>query len=623
MKSIFVFEDINAPILFKIILFFRKDKIFILLEKNNFFKKFYILILNIFNIHICLIEDFYAGDIKFKGEAITLYSSKLSRKVIPKIFKNILYNLDLNKNNKLNKFNKFYLMKLISHDVEKVCLKFLLIEHFVPHKKIIFLNSLNTLNENFLRNVLEFNSIKFHKKNFFFINFFFYFHVFLFEILRSKFINFLFKDLKNNLKKNNKILSFQAYSISTNKSLRSQPYWLDYLINQKKNINYFIVYNNFFFRNKSNPKILESEKKLNKEKIYTIPKTLIYQYQSVYDTLHFLYNLFFVFRKSNFQENYLYLKFLFFKNFCQNLYKFSKKEKFKMFVLEENYTQEADAACFVAKKLKKKSISLQYSNLGSKSISMISLCDTQMIFSDLYKKIFSYKGYKPSSFFISGNMFVNDQSEMIERSKILVKKMRNKNVKFIIAYFDERIDKNKFGNNSLDENYREFYELLEYVKKNKKLGLIVKSQFIRYTPSRVYKNNNLIKSLMMSGRYIELENGKLGIGRNDVLPIEAAISSDLTINHKYGATAGLEAAIIGKRSILLNRHGYKSLHDKLYQKANIEFTDVKIAINNIDKYINGKNNSLGDWKKIIHYFCNIKKNKSKDRINQFILKKLK
>ena len=196
-------------------------------------------------------------------------------------------------------------------------------------------------------------------------------------------------------------------------------------------------------------------------------------------------------------------------------------------------------------------------------------------------------------------------------------------MKFIIAYFDERIDKSKFGNNSLDENYREFSELLEYVTKNKKLGIIVKSQFIKYTPSRVYKNNKLIENLMMSGRYIELENGKVGIGRNDVLPIEAAISSDLTINHKYGATAALEAAIIGKRSILLNRHGYKSLHDKLYQKGNIEFSDVKTAINNLDKYIDGKNNSFGDWKKIIGYFCKIKKNKSKHKINQFIIKQLK
>ena len=41
-------------------------------------------------------------------------------------------------------------------------------------------------------------------------------------------------------------------------------------MNKNKNINYFIVYDNFFFRNKSNPKILDSEKKLNNRKIYTI-----------------------------------------------------------------------------------------------------------------------------------------------------------------------------------------------------------------------------------------------------------------------------------------------------------------------------------------------------------------
>ena len=122
MKKKIIFEALNFKAFLKIILVFRNSEIFIVDKNQAVLSKIFYNILKFLKLNIRYFNNFYAGDIKFRGEAITLYSLKLARKVIPKIFNNILCNIDLNKDNKLNKFSKFYLMKLISHDVERVCL---------------------------------------------------------------------------------------------------------------------------------------------------------------------------------------------------------------------------------------------------------------------------------------------------------------------------------------------------------------------------------------------------------------------------------------------------------------------------------------------------------------------
>ena len=144
MKSIFVFEDINITILFKIFLFFRKDKIFILLEKNNSLKKFYILILNILSIHIYLIEDFYAGDIKRNNQAITLEAYNHTNKSVSLILRKIQKFIFKEKfiNNKEHDYSKLHVAKLLISELNLLYVKYFIIDHFVPGKKKIFLKEI-------------------------------------------------------------------------------------------------------------------------------------------------------------------------------------------------------------------------------------------------------------------------------------------------------------------------------------------------------------------------------------------------------------------------------------------------------------------------------------------------
>lgn len=622
MKSIFVFEDINITILFKIFLFFRKDKIFILLEKSNFLKKFYILILNILSIHIYLIEDFYAGDIKRNNQAITLEAYNHTNKSVSLILKKIQKFIFKEKfiNNKEHDYSKLYVAKLLISELNLLYVKYFIIEHFVPGKKKIFLKQFNFLNEHLLSDIQYLNEIKFQKNKFFLLYFFLNLFKDIFEYIWALLLNIFSKKIKIDFKKSKNILTFQYGTVSLNKSLRSQPYWLDTNEAIKKNYNLFIIKNCNFLKSKSIPKILEKEKLLNEKNIYILPSNLIFKYNSFFLVVKNFVKYFSCFDQKNICNKYLKLKLIIFLNYTSYLKNFLKINNFNLVVLEENYLLSSDAACLASSELGIKSISIQYSNLGILSIPMIAICDLQLVFSKSFKKIYKFENLSPKKFYEVGDIFISNQKNLLQRSNKTKENFSSKGVKFVICYFDERIDFSKFGNNSFESNQRELNHLFKYVLNDNSVGLITKSQFIRYSLSRLYKSNVLLSDLIKTGRYIELEKGEVGIGRNDILPIEAASSADVCLSQKFGATAGLNSAVIMKKTILLNRHGYKTVHDHIYEKStnNICFEDINEALKEIKKLQHSTEVNVGDWNEILPYFYPFKDRLAKERVMSII-----
>ena len=99
---------------------------------------------------------------------------------------------------------------------------------------------------------------------------------------------------------------------------------------------------------------------------------------------------------------------------------------------------------------------------------------------------------------------------------------------------------------------------------------------------------------------MELSKGE---HRNDILPSEAALASDICINHKIGGTAGLESAVFGVRSILLDPFNSYCFYDNLFNETDIIFKDINNVINAIIKFRIGLAHlNIGDWSSILHNF---------------------
>jgi len=169
-----IFDDLDLFIFFKIIVFFRKKKIYIFLEKNFFFKKIYLLIIKSVKINITLIENFYAGDIKKNNQAITLDVLNHTNKNLSLILKKLIITLKKEKfiDNSNYPHLKLHIAKLIQPELDKLYLKYFLIDHFISSRKKIFLKQLNFIYKDDLHDIEYLKDIDFYKNKSFFLTFF-------------------------------------------------------------------------------------------------------------------------------------------------------------------------------------------------------------------------------------------------------------------------------------------------------------------------------------------------------------------------------------------------------------------------------------------------------------------
>ena len=273
----------------------------------------------------------------------------------------------------------------------------------------------------------------------------------------------------------------------------------------------------------------------------------------------------------------------------------------RVFVMKESIGHYATAMQLCAEKIGVRTIAIQYSNLGFIAPSMMTTADVFLSFSGMYKQIFSYRDLTPKKFFPIGYIYDGIKELVLEKATAHRSKLQAKGAKFIISYFDESVQSDRWGLMSKEDHLAELHYLALAVLEDQSLGVIVKTQFMKNSPSQLYPNNELILRAKATGRYLELQKGK---HRNDVYPIEAAIASDFCIGHKFGATAALEAAVAGVRTIILDSYGSKTNWDKIYGTANIEFQNINEALQAFEQYRKGEASyqDLGDWEPILHYF---------------------
>ena len=272
----------------------------------------------------------------------------------------------------------------------------------------------------------------------------------------------------------------------------------------------------------------------------------------------------------------------------------------KAFMTCENYFLDADAMNLIGPKMGIQTFSYQYSNMSEIGPIMMSTADTLFTFSELFHKRFSNNSIKPNSFYDIGYPYDSSFSLVKKRAEKLRKQLVNNGSQFTISYFDESVqdDKDKYGMVSSNNNYKEVLELAKLVLKEKTISVIIKTQFWKNSPSVLYNMDTIIEAALATGRFIELLNGK---HRNSVFPAEASLASDLVISHAIGGTAGLEVALAGGRSILLNPYSMQGANIELFKQADILYDNINIALNVISLFRQGKPEykDLGDWSPII------------------------
>ena len=478
----------------------------------------------------------------------------------------------------------------------------------------VIINKPDYFNEKYLPSELRFKKIIWYKRNK--VNFK---KSKLFILLYILFcmINALWRDFIYLFKKKTKFINptislIQEDNISLDRSLRTQPHWL-FKYKNIENLNVVI-----FSEEKFHDKKL---KDFNSNNIFIVNPKKIKSLKMTSDChKKILSYIKFLLLNRNNPFNYVLTKLLldyyFYSSYCKDM-------NIKGFMTAENYMPISTVMSMMSSKNLLKSFSYQYSNMGRVSPIMQTTSDVMFTFSNTFQERWSKYNMKPKKFKNVG--YIYSSSFPLVKSKInyYKNKFKKKNGDFYITIFDESFQKNKdkFGFFTKDQYCEEIKKLVDYTTQNKSITIITKSKFSKNSAQKLCKSIEL-ENLIKNSRWLEISTG---FPRNIILPCEATVLSDIIIGNAVGGTSALEAALFGKRAILINPSNLEDPNIKLYQDCNIIFKNLDEALNAISEYRNGnpKYFDLGNWEKILHHFDSFRDNNAAERIYNYILEELK
>ncbi len=601
-----------------------KFNIYILEKISSSKSKFLFWLLTKLNYKLSII-DFFAGHLKTSsGETVTFAAVREASSASVNLIKDSNYSALLFKflpSDYDSKVIDIFLYKLIYNDLYYIFLRSMIVESLCNAKNpLLIIKKLKKINPSDLKQKCNLVNIDFyHSINFFsFTLFKSYTYYFITQIIKTFSYQLSFKkniNLNTNLPA---LLSFQSNTLREDLSLRGEPNWVD-RNNTSPSHNTFILSQASSFK-KSGFKIPTAEdfNKLEINNVFSIPIHSVSQIPNLKHILNF-FKTGFKYRK-HITENvkYYLLELLFLYYDSINFEKFLKKHNIKLVYFAESATSES--LCLISKKLKIKTLAQQYSNLPFFSVIMTGKVDMFLLFSNIYEKCFKLEGVGPVSFKSTGYSYAYAHKYISERSKSHRSVFENQGVDFVICYFDERVDlNNKWGTVDNDSHLHDLIKLLDFILENKNIGLVIKSQFMKYSPSNWYPNEDIFKKALSTNRYLELNEGD-AINRNDILPTEAALVADICVSQKFGATAALESAVLQKRTILINKYPVKTEFDDLYSKSQIVFNSMQEIIDAIKEFtLNNKDYSnLGDWSPIINDFNEFRDLDNQKRVRETI-----
>ncbi len=290
----------------------------------------------------------------------------------------------------------------------------------------------------------------------------------------------------------------------------------------------------------------------------------------------------------------------------------------KAFMTRENYLISANAMFLISPYMDITTISYQTSNNGKSAPQIMTTADKMLTFAPHWHHLWTHYGVAPGEFIDIGYAYDSSFEKLRARSNSLRDKLAKAGAQFVICFYDENAVNDKYSYISPEDHDAEVLSLLELVVNDPSIGLVVKTKLQRNSPQNLDRIADTRAAAMATGRYAELVHGNTH--RNITFPAEAAILADIAISHAVGATAALEAALNGTRSILLNPYGIKGNNDELFAKADIMYPSMHAALKAIRDFRTGvpEKSNLGDWSPIINQFDPFRDGNAGHRMRQIL-----
>mgnify|MGYP001156897749 CR=1 FL=1 len=196
--------------------------------------------------------------------------------------------------------------------------------------------------------------------------------------------------------------------------------------------------------------------------------------------------------------------------------------------------------------------------------------------------------------------------------------LKQKGAKHILCYTDENSgDDSRWhtGHPFMRENYA---FMLEKLMTNPWLGLVIKPKTPQTLRQRLGPMAELLKEAEATGRCYVFEDGLI---QGSYPPVAAGLAADVAIHgHLSGGTAGVELALAGIPTLLLDREGWPT--SPLYQlgKGQVVFTDWEQLWEACTQHwaTPGGIPGFGDWSSILDELDSFRDGRAAERMGTYV-----
>jgi hypothetical protein len=207
------------------------------------------------------------------------------------------------------------------------------------------------------------------------------------------------------------------------------------------------------------------------------------------------------------------------------------------------------------------SLTHQWSNLRSPSITLANSSDVVFAFGPAYEQLFRLNDTAAERIVSSGYMTDYIFEAVKNGADELRGRLKDAGARFVLCFFDENSSDGQMSLIPNDRTVQVHRFLLERVLEDPSFGLILKPGFPHTFYDRVAPIGGLIEDARKTGRLVILDSG--GGVKTDAYPAEAAQAADLCVGLLLSGTASLEAWLAGKPAVFLDLEGLTD--DPIYE----------------------------------------------------------
>ena len=263
----------------------------------------------------------------------------------------------------------------------------------------------------------------------------------------------------------------------------------------------------------------------------------------------------------------------------------------RLLFFKETHGAHIEAIQLFAESLGMKTVELQYTNTSLPNFNISSGADKHLVFSREYAERYQNSLAPQSEVIEVGYLY----DHMVESNRPYAEAVRNelkgKGAKFVLGYFDEKVQDDKFSFFDTKYFFGHMELLARMVIEHEWFAVVMKRQFLAGVDGMDLTGVAMVERAIETGRFIELESGYF---RNNVLPMQVALCSDLVVGELLGGTAILEAAVAGCPAVAL---GNSSSYHEMISNHN-----AHIIVDSLEALLDGIALSSGDHSALLERF---------------------